>query len=139
MKHKGGCHCGNISVVFESDLDPGEIELRACQCSFCRKHNAWSVSDPQGALTIKVADGSKLNRYMFGLETAEFLICRDCGVYVGAATLDPADPRGIVIIDVLDDRPSFTRDPVDMTYDAEDKDQRLKRREHKWMPVSIVG
>ena len=40
----GGCHCGNIEVIFETDIAPEETEPRACQCSFCRQHQSRAVS-----------------------------------------------------------------------------------------------
>ncbi len=137
MKHTGGCHCGNISIVFESALDPAQIEVRDCQCSFCRKHGTSAATDPGGMLTIKVADQTRLSRYTFEYGTAEYFICRECGVYVGASTLDERDRRAIVIVDVLDDRELFSQDPIAVSYDTEDRNQRLKRRSERWMPVSI--
>ena len=53
-----------------------------CQCSFGRKHDAITTSDPQGA--IVVLDGSAIIRYRFASETAEFLICARWGIYIGA-------------------------------------------------------
>lgn len=137
MKHTGGCHCGNISIVFESALNPAQIEVRACQCSFCRRHSTRAVADPGGMLTIKVADQARLSRYTFGYGTAEYFICRECGVYVGASTLDEHDRRAIIIVDVLDDRELFNQDLIAVSYDSEDRNQRLKRRSERWTPVSI--
>ncbi len=137
MRYTGGCHCGNISIVFQSALDPAQIEVRACQCSFCRKHGTCAAADPDGMLTIKVADQARLSRYIFEYRTAEFFICRECGVYVGASTLDENDRRAILIVDALDDRELFSRDPVVVSYDSEDPAQRIKRRSERWMPVAI--
>ena len=95
LKYIGGCHCGNIQLTFESDLDPRQIKVRSCQCSFCRKHGSRVVSDPNGALTVKIADEEHLQRYMFAHHTAEFLICRCCGVYVAAVTIGPDQPRAV--------------------------------------------
>ena len=137
MKYTGGCHCGNISIVFESALDPTQIEVRACQCSFCRKHGTCAAADPGGMLTINVADQARLSRYTFEYGTAEYFICRECGVYVGASTLDEHNRRAIIVVDVLDDRRLFSQEPVAVSYDSEDRNQRLKRRSERWMPVSI--
>ena len=40
----GGCHCGNMRVAFETSLDPRNLPLRGCQCSFCRRHGAVATS-----------------------------------------------------------------------------------------------
>ncbi len=137
MKYAGRCHCGNIGTVFESALDPAQIELRACQCSFCRKHHTRAAADPSGMLTINVADRTKLSRYIFEYGTAEYFICRECGVYVAASTLDENNRRAIVMVDVLDDHKLFSRQSTAVSYDSEDRSQRLKRRNERWMPVSI--
>ena len=79
------------------------MELRACRCSFCRKHNTRAAADPKGQITITVTDPALLNRYSFGYRTAEYLLCRDCGVYVAAVTLDSeASPRALVIVNALE-------------------------------------
>ena len=99
-KHTGGCHCGNISVLYTTGVAPEETTPRACQCDFCRKHNTSAVSDPDGDLAISVRDASLLNRYQFGLKAADFLICRACGVYVAAFMPDPDDKKGVCHADV---------------------------------------
>ena len=55
---------------------------RACQCGFCRRHGARTVSDPAGAASLSL--GEKAMRYRFGTGTTDFLICGRCGVYVAA-------------------------------------------------------
>jgi len=66
MKYQGGCHCGNLRIEFETEISPAEIELRACQCTFCRKHGSRAVTDPAGHLAIGAAHGDHLGRYAFG-------------------------------------------------------------------------
>src|SRR5262249_42604181 len=101
MKYKGGCHCGNLWIEFETSLNPAEIELRACQCTFRRKHGSLAVTDPAGRLAIAAAHGKSFERYAFGLRTAEYLICKTCGVYVAAVTIGESEPRGIAIVNCL--------------------------------------
>ena len=66
QKLTGSCHCGNVSVVFETDLAPADMVPRACQCSFCRLHSTAALSDPDGRLTFTATDPEALNRYSFG-------------------------------------------------------------------------
>lgn len=139
MVHEGGCHCGNVRLAFETTMALSEIELRACQCSFCRKHNSLAAADPNGMLTIRVKNEALLSRYAFGLRTAEYLVCRDCGVYVAAVTTAPVEQRAIVIVNALDKRAQFTREPLPTVYDAETRDERLVRRQTRWMPVKWTG
>lgn len=135
--YRGGCHCGNIHLTFETRIEPSEMEIRACQCAFCVRHGSRAAADPLGRLSVSVEDEARLHRYRFGLRTADYLICRDCGVYVAAVTTDGDDPRAIVIVNALDDRRQFSREPVPMDYDAENKDGRMARRQARWMPVEI--
>ena len=38
--HEGGCHCGAIRLTYRSATPAAEHALRACQCSFCRRHGS---------------------------------------------------------------------------------------------------
>ena len=134
--HAGGCHCGNIRLGFSTGLDPSQIEVRACQCSFCIKHGSRAVADPDGRVIISVKDETRLHRYRFGLRTADYLICRECGVYVAAITADD-DVRAIVIINALDNQGRFSQQPIPVDFDAESKVQRQARRRARWMPVEM--
>ena len=135
--YRGGCHCGNIHLTFETGIEPTQMEIRACQCAFCVRHGSRAAADPLGRLIVSVEDEARLHRYRFGLRTADYLICRDCGVYVAAVTTDGGDPRAIVIVNALDDRLRFGREPVPMDYDAESREGRMARRQARWMPVEI--
>ena len=137
--HHGRCHCGAIEVDFETALGPQEVEIRACQCSFCRRHGSRAAADPAGTLTIRMRDETQMNRYRFGLETAEYLVCRTCGVYVAAITIGESEMRGIVIVNALDNSGLFTRAPAAVDFDAEDREARVARRRARWMPVAFDG
>jgi hypothetical protein len=86
-------------------------------------------------LTIGVLREAMLSRYAFGLRTAEYLVCRDCGVYVAAVTIGDVEQRAIVIVNALDAREQFRREPMPTVYDAETRDERVTRRRSRWMPV----
>jgi hypothetical protein len=137
---RGGCHCGNIAVTYRTAVAPEDAAPRACQCTFCRKHNTRAVSDPQGALTIVVRDPEVLNRYRFGLSAADFLICRTCGVYVAAFMPDPSDDRGFATLmaNALEAQARFPHaTPTD--YAGEDETGRRQRRRQRWTPASLRG
>lgn len=73
--YNGGCHCGALSLRFETAVAPAALQRRACQCSFCRAHGALTISDPDGALRVD-AKADALVRYRFGLKTADFFYLR---------------------------------------------------------------
>lgn len=135
---KGGCHCGNISVRYKTAVAPEEAIPRACQCAFCRKHNTSAVSDPDGELTISVRDQGRLSRYQFGLKAADFLVCRDCGVYVAAFMPDPDDAHGFATLmsTVLDERARYPAAEATV-YEGEDEAGRRQRRRERWTPARL--
>jgi hypothetical protein len=133
----GGCHCGNVKVVFETALDPTTLSLRACQCSFCRRHGGITTSDPAGRLVIEVLEPGQIHRYRFALGITDFLICRTCGVYVAAAMKAEGATLGVLNVNVLDERVPFARPPTPMEYGAETVEDRGARRAKIWMPVEI--
>lgn len=138
-KHTGGCHCGNIKVAFETDIAPEKFEPRACQCSFCRQHQSRAVSDPNGHLDIIVENRDQLSRYQFSLKTIEFLVCRNCGVYVAGFMPDPTDDKGFatLMISALDNRNDFPK-PVPKDYDDQPAEDRTARRRSVWTPASMA-
>jgi hypothetical protein len=135
---KGGCHCGALSFSFQTDLPAVSWRVRACQCRFCRAHGALTTSDPCGRLAFEVRDVDLLERYRFGLKTADFLLCKCCGVYVGAQI---AIGRGAFgIINILTIVPVPERLPVAALadYSSESSNARVERREKKWTPLENV-
>ncbi|WP_422365763.1 GFA family protein [Pelagibius sp.] len=138
MRHKGGCHCGALEIEFESDVEPAAMEVRACACTFCRKHQSRAVSDPDGAVRLTVRDDTVVQRYRFGLSTADYYLCGRCGVYVSAVIEEAGRHYAIVIINALEEAERFSRTPMPVTYDAEDEAARRARRRAKWTPTEII-
>lgn len=79
----GGCHCNNIQYEIETVEEFDSYKPRACDCEFCSKHSASYISDPKGNLKITVRNEKDLKRYKVGSGIADFLICKECGVFVG--------------------------------------------------------
>ncbi|MGH6915614.1 MAG: GFA family protein [Geminicoccales bacterium] len=138
LRLPGGCHCGNLELTFETGRHPDELTVRACGCSFCRRHGVRSVSDPQGRIEFVVHDPSQLNRYRFGLGTAEFLVCRICGVYVGAIMAEAGSTYAIVNINALQIPEAFAKSAVPVDYDRESAAERRARRRSVWTPAAVV-
>jgi hypothetical protein len=136
---RGQCHCGAIGVELVSDRLPSEQALGACQCSFCRKHNARAFSDPKAHVTLTAVDPAQLQRYTFGLRASEQVICRQCGVYVAMTLTDGDRVWSVINVDVLEDRALFTRMPETRDYSAEDREGRIERRKARWCPTTLVG
>jgi len=133
---EGACHCGNISYVFDASQSVAALGLRACQCSFCRAHGARTTSDPKGAMRFKIRDKEKLQRYRFGLKTADFLICRACGVFVGALMTEDGKSYLTVNANTFKPPPAYDIIAVAKNFGAEDVAGRTSRRSAMWTPVT---
>lgn len=131
----GRCHCGNIEFAFETEKTPEQLDVRACDCSFCTRHGARTTTDPRGGVSFTVRDGVRLNRYRFGLRTADFLICAECGVYVGAVFEDGDGAFATLNVNAFDEREAFPKEAVPASYDHETEEVRRVRRREKWTPV----
>lgn len=131
---KGACHCGNISFELVTEKAPGAIRARACDCRFCRIHASMNWSDPEGTATIQISDERRLNRYRFGLRTADFYICRECGAYVGAVLTDDDESWSSLNLRLTDRE--FSEEPAN--YDSESEAGRIARRKRAWTPTRII-
>lgn len=131
----GSCHCGALGFAFHTALPVGEWSVRACQCGFCRAHGAVTTSDPSGRLTFRVDRRESLQRYRFGLKTADFLLCSGCGVYVGAQIETPRGAFGIINTLAIAPHPTDLPGAKAADYDSEGSGERIRRREQRWTPL----
>ena len=138
ITYTGSCHCGAIGYDYSTAMLPEEWSIRACQCAFCRAHDALSTSDPQGRITFSTNDPSLLQRYRFALRTADFLLCHNCGVYIGAVIETGSGRFGIVNTHSLTPVPENIAAVAPISYDSEDTSGRVSRREERWTPVTGV-
>ena len=134
--YEGSCHCGSIGFCYTTAIDPCNWSIRACQCHFCRMHDTLSASDPDGALRFHASDPKVLQRYRFALKTADFLVCKRCGVYLGAVIGTPRGGFGIINVRALGAIPGDNAEVSAMSYDNETEQDRVSRREERWTPVT---
>jgi hypothetical protein len=132
MQVTGGCHCGNVRVSLELPRPTAEYSPRACDCDFCRKHAAAYISDAKGALSIAITDERELARYRQGSETAEFLVCRRCGVLVAVTH----DGHATVNARVVDAAFAAEQAVSPKQLSAEDK---VKRWQQVWFADVTIG
>ena len=132
---QGGCNCAALGFSFETALPVNRWSVRACQCAFCRAHGALTTSDTGGRLAFHAKDARALQRYRFGLRTADFLICRRCGIYLGAQIETSRGAFGIVNVRTIAPAPSGLPDPTPANYGSENETERIDRREKRWTPM----
>jgi hypothetical protein len=126
----GRCHCGNIRVTVDLTRAPDTYAPRACDCEFCRRHGAAWVSDPQGSLSIQIRNEGDTGRYAQGAGIAEMLLCRNCGVLVGALWREQR-LYGVVNARVLDERAAFA-DPQPVSPRTLSADAKRSRWQSLW-------
>lgn len=134
----GKCHCGNIEYAFLWPESGNDIPVRACSCTFCRKHNGVYTSHPQGQLKARVSDQSRVNKYAFGTKTAEFYICASCGVVPFVTSKIQGKTYAVVNVNTFEDV-----NPEDLVssvtdFDGESIDGRLQRRARNWIPQVTI-
>ena len=126
MRLEGTCHCGNIAIVLETEQDPRDLPLRACACSFCRRHGARTTSDPGGRARLGIQDRALASRYVFGLRTYCAAVLRE-GNRAWAAL------NANLFLD-----PAFDRSAESVSYEGETAEQRIARRKRLWTPVELL-
>ena len=134
----GQCHCGNLELEFETQLLMAQLQVRADQCSFCRRHGARTTTDPNGRAVIRVRNPELLIRYRFGQATADFLVCKRCGIYL-AAMVVASDGKAYATLNVncFDRVDEFTQAASPVSYDGESSGERIARRIARWTPTQI--
>jgi hypothetical protein len=128
----GACHCGAINARFETAIAPDEMDVRADQCGFCRRHGAKTVSDPAGRLALSFSERA-VERYRFGTRSSDFVVCRSCGAYV-AAIIEGFGVLNVVGADISAFAERAAR-PV--SYEDETAAVRLERRRQRWTPLTL--
>jgi hypothetical protein len=136
--YPGSCHCGAVHISFLSEKKPEEMRVGRCGCSFCRRHGARTLGEPQGLVEFR-ARPQDLTRYRFGLGITDYLLCAKCGAYVGAVMPDEGRTIGIVNVNSLDIRDTFDAAPPLHHYDGEDEARRRIRRRKFWMKAQVVA
>jgi hypothetical protein len=133
----GSCYCGAIRATLFASKPAAELQVRACQCGFCTRHGAMTVSDPAGRAVFDI-DRAALTGYQFETRTGTTLLCARCGMYAGVVIEEGGkmwsaiNVRGLAIAELKDRSP----EPVD--YGGETAAQRIARRKQKWTPTEIV-
>jgi hypothetical protein len=136
--YEGGCHCKNLRIAFTTDLTPDQMQPRSCQCSFCIKHATGAISDPNGSLTITMQNPDDVSRYHIGIGISDFVICRNCGVYIGAYMPDDDGAYANVMAHILDDHARFTLPSVPVVRTSESESEKRARRRAAWTPAVIL-
>ncbi|MFC2953003.1 GFA family protein [Marinicaulis aureus] len=138
MIYNGQCHCGKLKASFETEKTPEALGVRTCQCAFCRAHGAINISDPEGITTIDCAP-ENVRRYTFALRTADFLLCKNCGVYIAAVMGEGERIVSTLNVVGLSMKEFLDIAEAPMEYGAETTEKRIGRRFEKWTPTRFAN
>lgn len=136
-RFQGQCHCGAIRATLEATKPASELQVRACQCGFCTRHGAMTLSDPAGRATFEM-ERAGLNRYQFATRTGTSLLCARCGMYAGVVLEDEGkvwsalNVRGLAVPEFKD------RTAEQVVYEGESPEARIARRKQKWTPTELI-
>src|ERR1051325_6949361 len=133
MLIRGRCHCGNIAFTLTWDPDPIEIPARACGCSFCTKHGGVWTSNPKGALRVSVRDPALVSKYAFGTRTADFHICKRCGIVPVVTSRIDGHLYAVVSVNAFENVDPALLRPAPISFDGEETGDRLARRKRNWI------
>jgi hypothetical protein len=73
-------------------------------------------------------------RYRFGLKTADFLICRDCGTYLGAVDEEAGAGCAVINVNCLDIEADTFPAPTEVELEGEGEVDRHERHRRNWTP-----
>lgn len=133
MRIDGACHCGDLRFALDWPDDVRPVPARACGCTFCTKHGAAWTSHPSARLRVSVASLEHWQRHCFGTRTADFHLCRRCGVPVVATSRIEGRDYAVVNVNAFEGFDSALLDRSRSDFDAESVEQRLARRQSRWI------
>ena len=97
----------------------------------------YSSGDPHGSLRFLEHEPAMLNRYRFAKKITDFLICRACGVYIGATMQSSERGYGIINVRALPSMLEQWNAAQPMEYGNETSIDRVTRRELRWTPIAV--
>lgn len=133
MQIAGKCHCGNIRYMLGWPGDAAGIKVRACTCTFCRKHGGNWTSHRDAELIASFDDASLVSKYSFGTGTADFYVCSRCGAVPFVTSTIDGHLYAVVNVNTLEgiDPSSLSRAAI--SFDGEGTAERLERRKSNWI------
>jgi len=90
---------------------------------------------PKARCRFLFATPGNCDAIVFGLKTADFLICRECGVYIGALLENGKGAWFTVNANSFRDQPPPDFPAVPHDFDSENLQARIARRKLRWTPV----
>ncbi|MCZ6511764.1 MAG: hypothetical protein O7A62_14405, partial [Alphaproteobacteria bacterium] len=92
-----------------------------------------------GRVQLSSDDPARVQRYRFGTETADFYICKTCGVAPIVTSDIDGSTYSVVNVNCFDDvdRSELVESTTD--FDGEATEDRLARRQRNWARLEMVS
>ena len=90
MLYNLSCHCGDVELEVETDLQT----IKQCNCSICIRKNAKMCMVSKDSIQI-IKGKENLTSYKFNTMIAEHFFCKTCGIYTHHNRR--SDPNGSAI------------------------------------------
>lgn len=133
MTLQGGCHCGNIRLTLSGVPQEAALSLRECGCSFCVKHGGLWASVPEASLRVIVAHPLDVHPYTFATKSADFHVCRVCGVVPLVTSLIDSHLYALVSVRALEGVAAERLERRAADFEGEGTSERLARRARSWI------
>lgn len=134
----GRCHCGVLNYTLAWPFTSAPT-LRACGCDYCSRHGALWTSDPKAVVTLAIVDATLVLPYRFATASADFLVCRRCGVLTLARCALADGERCVINANTFENLGIEHCGRVATDFDGEDREQRLARRQRNWSPLTVTS
>lgn len=131
----GHCYCGEVTIEATLSRPLSGFNPRKCDCEFCRLHNAAYISDPSG--TLKIKSKNELGKFRQGSETAEFLFCTKCAVFVAVTFTETGKTFAAINAHVMNDHESFGSDLV-VSPKKLNADEKTSRWKDVWFSEVVI-
>jgi hypothetical protein len=139
MLIRGACHCRAITFELSLEPAPERISARTCSCSFCLKHGGIWTASPTASLRVHVARPDQVSHYQFGTRTADFLVCRICGVVPLVTSCIGGREYAVVNVNAFEDVPASMISHSPVSFDGEGEGDRLARRAQHWIADVLLS
>lgn len=133
MAIAGGCHCGNIRLTLSGMPGDTIVAARECGCSFCSKHGGLWTAHPAASLALLIARPGEVARYAFGTKSADFHVCRICGVVPLVTSLIDSHLYALVSVRALAGIAAASLERRAADFEGEGMPERLARRAGSWI------
>ncbi len=134
--YRGKCRCGTVTLDVTLSNPINTYTPRACDCSYCTPHDAAYLSDPAGAVELRIPSQNSLRREHQGSETATMLLCDACGSLLGAVCEIEGSLKGAINSRVLECQIDIS--PAQSVHLSDlDRTTKVKRWSDLWMPFRI--